>query len=242
MKISSQSVDLVFETPSRIKRHNKLALFVFLLSMAPLAELGKLYLTTQINQVDLLLNRTGHWTIVFLLIAMGITPARALGCRAARLLKLPTGKRLSDWNWLIRLRRMFGLWCFFYSLLHLLVYFFLDQLCEWQWVLEDIINRQFVLAGAISSCLLVPLAATSSDRAMRTLGKNWKHLQRLIYPIGVIAVVHVYLAQKVMESGHEIYLLTLAIIIFCRIFTKWFNRSYRHDDGDLVKPRKPEVS
>ncbi len=132
------------------------------------------------NPVEALLHMAGGWALAFLLAGLSVTPTR----------------RLTGWRSLIRIRRLLGLFAFFFASLHLLVYLVLDQGLAWSFILEDIVERPFITVGAVAFLLLVPLAVTSTRAWIRRLGKRWQTLHRLVYPAAVLAVVHFYWKVK----------------------------------------------
>lgn len=126
------------------------------------------------NPVETLTHETGDWTLRFLLVTLSITPLR----------------RLTGANWLIRLRRMFGLYAFFYACLHFLTYLWFDHYFDWAEIVEDIPKRPFVTIGFTAFVLLIPLAATSTNAMMRRLKKNWMRLHQLVYIVAVLGILH----------------------------------------------------
>src|SRR5579862_3777064 len=164
---------------------------VFLLCLAPLAILGlKIYHDTNFpdevaqlgaNPQAFIRNSLGFWTLVFLCITLAVTPAR----------------RLLHLNWLIRFRRMLGLFAFFYGSLHLITYVWLDTGFDWGAVLQDVYKRPFITAGFTSFVLMLPLAVTSTSGWVRRLGgKRWQLLHRLIYFSAIAGVVHYWWLVK----------------------------------------------
>ena len=149
-----------------------------------------------VNPLDRLLRFTGHWALILLLVTLAVTPARRLSMRISRHIAARWGRRLSDWNWLIRLRRQLGLFCFFYASLHLSLYLALDAGLDALNAVTDFIERPFMLVGLAAFVLLVPLAATSNQAAIRRLGRHWQRLHRLSYVIAVLAVTHYWLQMK----------------------------------------------
>src|SRR5262249_52448527 len=150
---------------------------VFLLCLGPLSVLvwkgfhGHL----GANPVDVITRTTGKWTLTFLLITLGVSPAR-------KLLQMP---------WLIRFRRMLGLFAFFYGTLHLTTYVWLDKFFDVPAMLHDIPNRRFTAAGMTAWAAMLPLALTSTAGWIRRMGgKRWQALHRLIYLSATAAVVH----------------------------------------------------
>lgn len=184
-----------------------------------------------INKLDALLGGSGEWAMTFLLLCLAITPTRALACRACRQLRVKFGKRLSDWNWLVALRRSLGLWCFFYALIHVWVYVWFEQGGAWDWILEDILSKPFLSVGVVTFIALLPMAITSNDRAILYLKRRWKIIHRLIYFCGVGALAHVVLLQKEQEAGYQVYLAVLLSIGVIRLYTGIIKSAYAHDDG-----------
>lgn len=152
------------------------------------------------NPLERLLRFTGHWALILLLVTLAITPARRLSIRLSRHLAARWGRRLSDWNWLIRLRRQLGLFSFFYASLHLSLYLALDAGFDALSIVSDFIERPFMMVGLVAFVLLVPLAATSNQAAIRRLGRNWQRLHRLSYVIAVVAVTHYWLQMKADDT------------------------------------------
>lgn len=126
------------------------------------------------NPIEKIRLFTGDWTLYFLLITLAITPLR----------------KLSGWNELIRYRRMLGLYAFFYACLHFLSYLILDQFFDWEEIGRDILKRPYITIGIAAFVLMIPLAITSTNRMMKRLGRNWKHLHSLIYVIGTLGILH----------------------------------------------------
>ena len=124
---------------------------------------------------------------------------------------------MSDWNWLIRLRRQFGLFTFFYACLHLAVYVGLDAGPDWAAVRDDIRERPFIALGFMAFTLLAPLAATSNHAAMKWLGGAWKSLHSLSYAIAVLAIVHFWLQAKVGQLSSWPYALALGLLLALRV-------------------------
>lgn len=118
-------------------------------------------------------HRTGKAALVLLLATLAVTPVRRLG----------------GWNALVRVRRLLGLFAFFYASLHLLVYLF-DQELTPAYIVEDVAEHPYVMAGLAAFLLLVPLALTSTRGMIRRLGRRWQALHRLVYPAALLAVLH----------------------------------------------------
>jgi sulfoxide reductase heme-binding subunit YedZ len=150
---------------------------VFVLALLPFARLfwGAYTNTIGANPVEFVTWSTGDWTLYFLCITLAITPLR----------------RVTKWNWLVRLRRMVGLFAFFYAVLHFMTYLWLDQEFDVTGMLYDIAKRPFILVGFTAFVLLIPLAVTSTNGMVKRLGaKNWQWLHRLIYVIAPLGILH----------------------------------------------------
>jgi sulfoxide reductase heme-binding subunit YedZ len=178
---------------------------VWLLCLAPLATvaLGVFELagfSLGANPVEEMLHRMGKWGLKFLLITLAITPAR----------------RLTGWAWLLSFRRLFGLFAFFYALVHFLVYLLLDQRLDLAAVLEDVTRRPYITIGMTALALLLPLAATSTRGMMRRLGRRWKKLHRLVYPVAVLGVWHFYWQVKLDTLEPTVYAVLLALLLGVR--------------------------
>ncbi|HWX53451.1 MAG TPA: protein-methionine-sulfoxide reductase heme-binding subunit MsrQ [Verrucomicrobiae bacterium] len=127
------------------------------------------------NPIDVITRTTGRWTLTFLLITLGVTPVR-------KIVRMP---------WLVRFRRMLGLFAFFYGTLHLLTYVWLDKFFDVHEMLHDILKRRFITAGMTAFALMLPLALTSTKGWIRRLGgKRWQRLHRLIYFSAAAGVIH----------------------------------------------------
>jgi sulfoxide reductase heme-binding subunit YedZ len=168
-------------------RNNKtlarLKISVFLLALVPITKLAVdgYFGNLGANPIEKITHNTGYWTLTFLLITLTITPLR----------------RLFSWLWLARLRRMLGLFAFFYASLHFLTYLVLDQFFDWASIVKDIVKRPYITVGFPAFVLLIPLAITSNNRLTKLLGgKRWRLLHRLIYPIAIGGVVHFWWLVK----------------------------------------------
>lgn len=140
---------------------------------------GVLGVSLGADPVAALLHGCGRWTLNFLMVTLSMTPLRDL-----------TGS-----VWWLRFRRMFGLFAFFYALLHLSVYLFLDQKgARTVWL--EIAKRPYITLGMLALLMLVPLAATSTARLMRRLGRRWARLHRLVYVVAILGVCHFWWQVK----------------------------------------------
>ena len=188
---------------------------LFLLCLVPLVKLalelfGVAGASLGANPVEELIHRFGIWGLNFLLITLAVTPLRFL-----------TGR-----NWLIRFRRMLGLFAFFYILMHFLTYAGLDQRFDLAVILEDIAERPFITIGFIAFLLLMPLAVTSTNRMMKRLGRRWQKLHRLVYVIAVLGVWHFYWQVKLDTLEPVIYAAILAVLLGYRIWRRYVRSAH----------------
>lgn len=217
-----------------MSRHSirALKIAVFLFCLLPLGKLGlEIFsvagMTLGANPIEELIHRLGKWGLNFLLITLAVTPLR----------------RLSGLNWLIRLRRMLGLYAFFYLLMHFVVYAGLDQRFDVRFITEDIVERPYITLGMTALLLLIPLAATSTNGMMRRLGRRWQKLHRLVYPIAILGVWHFYWQVKQDTLEPLIYAGVLAVLLGNRVWWKWQRRrsktrlEKRSQDGCIAHPR-----
>lgn len=178
---------------------------LFLLSLLPFAFLVGRLLTDTLgtNPVETLTETTGEWTLNFLIITLLITPLR----------------KISGWHGLVKLRRMFGLYSFFYALLHVLIYIIFEHSLDIFAIIEDIIERPFILVGFVSFLMLLPLALTSTNKMIKRLGgRKWQQLHRLIYPLTVGGALHfLWLAESKADiSSPLIYLIIISMLLLLR--------------------------
>ena len=158
------------------------------------------------NPIEVITHSTGTWTLVFLLITLGVTPLR----------------RITGINALIKLRRMLGLFAFFYACLHFVTYFWLDQFFDWPAIVKDVIKRPFITVGFSAFVLLLPLAATSTNRMMRWMGgRRWQLLHRLVYVIAIGGVAHYLWLVKKDITQPLIYAAVLSLLLGYRLFYRW---------------------
>jgi sulfoxide reductase heme-binding subunit YedZ len=154
------------------------------------------------NPIEVITHSTGLWTLNFLLITLSITPLR----------------KLSGQLWLIKFRRMFGLFAFFYACLHLLTYVWLDKFFDLRDMLRDVAKRPFITAGLTAFVLLVPLAITSTRKMIQRLGgKRWQLLHRLIYVAATAGVVHFWWLVKKDIRQPFIYGSVVGVLLAYRV-------------------------
>ena len=175
---------------------------IFLACLLPLTRLVWLGFHSGLgaNPIEFITHSTGDWTLTFLLVTLSITPLR----------------RLTRLYGLIRIRRMLGLFAFFYGFLHLMTYVWLDKFFDVHEMLHDIAKRKFITAGMTAFTLMIPLALTSSQWAIRKLGKRWQTLHRLVYFSAAAGVVHyIWLVKADLKKPLE-YALVLGILLMYR--------------------------
>ncbi len=167
---------------ARKRRVLLLKLATWILALSPLGWLVWLAFTRQlgVDGVDTLLHRMGDFTLIILLATLAITPLR----------------RLTGWNILIRIRRILGLFGFFYLSLHFFIYVVLDQTLDWEFILEDLTKRPYAVVGFAAWLLLIPLAVTSTRGWVRRLGKRWQKLHKLVYVAVALGLLHFYWQVK----------------------------------------------
>ena len=184
---------------------------VFVLALLPLA---RLLLAGSVewfgglgaNPVELLTRSSGTWTLVMLCLTLAITPLR----------------HWTGWSALIRLRRMLGLFTFFYGLLHFTTYLWFDQFFEVAAIVRDIVRRPFITAGFVAFLLMLPLALTSTQAMQRRLGRRWSQLHRLVYVVALAALLHYawHKAGKNDFSEVSIYGAVIALLLGARLWRR----------------------
>ncbi|MGH8772776.1 MAG: sulfite oxidase heme-binding subunit YedZ [Burkholderiales bacterium] len=185
----------------------RLKVAVFVACLLPLARLIFLGVTDDLgaNPIEFITRSTGTWTLAFLLITLSVTPLR----------------RWLNINWLLRLRRMLGLYAFSYGFLHFATYILLDQFFDWQSIVADVMKRPYITVGFPSFVLLIPLAVTSTNAMIRRLGaKRWQQLHRLVYVIAVGGIIHYWWLVKKDVTEPFYYAMVLALLLGARL--EWY--------------------
>ena len=184
---------------------------VFLACLGPLASLTWRGFHAQLgaNPIEAITHGTGDWTLRFLLITLAVSPLR----------------KLMHQYWLISFRRMLGLFAFFYGFLHLMTYVWLDKFFDVHEMLHDIAKRRFITAGMTAFVLMIPLALTSTQWAIRKLGgKRWGMLHRLIYASAAAGVIHyIWLVKADLRKPLE-YAAVLAALLSYRLVAWGWSR------------------
>lgn len=189
---------------------------VFLAAVLPLARLLWFGFADRLgaNPLEFITRSTGDWTLYFLCLTLAVTPLR----------------RLLQWPWLIRLRRMLGLFCFFYAALHFTTFLWFDHFFDFGDMWRDVIKRPFIAVGFTAFVLLIPLAITSSNAMVKSLGgKHWQQLHRLIYLIAPLGILHFWW----MKAGKNDFAQPLlfgaivAILLGMRIYWRFMQNGAR---------------
>ena len=183
--------------------------FLFIAALLPLSYLvaGAFFFPEWlgVNPAEYITRSLGDWTLRLLLLTLAITPLR----------------RITGRTWLLRLRRMLGLFTFFYVMLHLSSYVSFDHVFDVGEILKDIVKRPFITVGFTCFVLMIPLALTSTNAMVRRLGaKRWQALHRLVYVIAPLAVLHFWWMVKRDLTEPIIYALLLGVLLGYRVFIK----------------------
>lgn len=191
---------------NRLLLHPATKPMLFVLALVPFAHLlyGALADTLGANPAEALIRSTGDWTLRMLCLTLSVTPLR----------------QWTNWSALARLRRMLGLFTFFYGLWHVLSYAWLDMGFEAAAIAKDIAKRPFILVGFSALTLMVPLAATSFNRAIKSIGAaRWQALHRAVYAIAVLALLHFFWMRAGKNDFAEwsIYAVILGILLGWRL-------------------------
>ena len=186
---------------------------LFALAVVPFAHLlwGALANTLGANPAEALIRGTGDWVLRFLCITLAITPLR----------------EWTGWNALARLRRMTGLFAYFYGVTHFLCYAWLDMGLDLGDIVRDIPKRPFILVGSLAMLLMTPLAATSFNRAIKALGaQRWKTLHKLVYGIVLLGLLHFFWMRAGKNDFGEwsIYAAIVAVLLGWRVWKAWLRR------------------
>jgi sulfoxide reductase heme-binding subunit YedZ len=184
---------------------------VFLLALLPLGRLIWLGSAGDLgaNPIEFITRSMGTWTLVFLCLSLAMTPARML----------------TGWTGFIHLRRMLGLFCFFYATVHFLIWLWLDHNFSLAAMWQDVLERPYITFGFLAFVLLIPLALTSNRWAQRKLGRRWSHLHRMVYAIAILAILH-YWWHKAGKSDYETVSIYLGVIVVLLLFRLPFIHQY----------------
>jgi len=184
---------------------------VFTVCLIPLSQLTYNYYSDNLtaNPIEYITRFTGSWALFILLASLAVTPLR----------------RITGWNDLIKLRRMLGLFGFFYATLHFATYMVLDLFFDFAAIGKDILKRPYITVGFTALVLMIPLVATSNARMIRRLGKRWQQLHYLAYAIAVLGVLHFYWLVKADIRRPVQYGAALALLLGYRLVARWASLS-----------------
>lgn len=182
---------------------------LFALALGPLAWLlyGAVANTLGANPAEALIRSTGDWTLRFLCLTLTVTPLR----------------QWTGWSALARLRRMLGLFAFFYGVLHFLCFAWLDMGFDVEAILKDIPKRPFILVGTLALLLMLPLAATSFNRAIKALGAaRWQALHRAVYAVVLLGLLHFFWMRAAKNDFAEwsVYAAIVAVLLGWRLWKR----------------------
>lgn len=174
------------------------------------------------NPIERVLHHSGWWALTLLLVTLAVTPLR----------------RISGWNQLISLRRPLGLFAFFWATVHLGIYLGLDQLLDWEFIVEDVLERPFITVGVAAWLILLPLAVTSTRGWIRRLGGRWGRLHKGIYFAAALGIVHYY--WRVRADTREPFIFAAVLVGLLALRMRWTARG-RGRPGRPARPTAPGV-
>ena len=180
---------------------------LFAAALLPFAWLlyGAIANTLGANPAEHLIRSTGDWTLRFLCLTLAVTPLR----------------QISGWNALARLRRMIGLFTFFYGCLHFLCFAWLDMGFDLDAILKDIAKRPFILVGTAALLLMLPLAATSFNKAIKAMGAaRWQSLHKAVYAVALLGLLHFFWMRAGKNNFGEVavYAAIVAVLLGWRLW------------------------
>ena len=152
---------------------------------------------------------TGEWTLIFICLTLSMSPL----------------KKFTNFIFWVKIRRMLGLFVFFYATLHLLTYVVIDYRFDWQQITDDVIKKKYIFIGFAAWVLLIPLALTSSQKMIIVLKHNWKKLHKLIYVIAIFGSLHYIWLSKTIFFKPMLYFVIITVLLILRInFRGIFNK------------------
>ncbi len=183
---------------------------LFLLALIPMARLvwGVMNDGLGANPLEFITRNTGDWTLYFLTTGLAITPLR----------------RILNANWLIKFRRMLGLFAFFYACLHFLAFFWFDHFFALDEMLADVVRRPFILLGFLAFLCLIPLAATSTNFMMRAMGgQRWQLLHKLVYVAAILGLLHFWWMKAAKNNLGQplLFAIIVGVLFAMRAYWKW---------------------
>jgi len=179
---------------------------VFILCLWPLASISLNIYFDQLGPepIKKIMHHFGEWTLIFICLTLAMSPL----------------KRFTPFNFWTKFRRMLGLYVFFYATVHLLIYVGLDYRFDWDPILNDVLKKKYIFIGFSAWLLLIPLAATSSQKMIKLLKHNWKKIHKLIYVIAVFGSLHYIWLSKTIFFKPLIYSLIILVLLALRIRIK----------------------
>jgi sulfoxide reductase heme-binding subunit YedZ len=180
------------------------------------------------NPLEVITHTTGDWTLRFLVLTLAVTPLR----------------QITRQYWLIRFRRMLGLYAFFYGLLHFTTYLWFDKFFDWSDIVKDIGKRPFITIGFLALVIMVPLALTSTAGMIRRLGKRWQRLHRLVYASAIAGVIHYYWLVKADVRKPVFYGCLVGVLLLYRCVNWGWRRLpalQGHNLRPVKQPAEPEI-
>lgn len=188
-------------TQTQVKQIKRLLFFVCLIPLIRLFWLGYQD-DLGANPVEFIEHSTGYWALFILLATLSLTPIRLVTKTA----------------WVMQLRRMLGLFMFFYACVHLVIYIVLDYSLLWDEIYLDIIDHPYIIVGLLAFVLSIPLAVTSTNKMIKRLGKKWKTLHKSVYLVAVLGVVHFWWLVKKDIREPLLFAAVLALLFLVRWF------------------------
>ncbi|AMO98303.1 ferric reductase like transmembrane component family protein [Collimonas arenae] len=198
-------------TPRQFKT---LKAILFVLALLPALRLLLYAFTDRLgaNPIEFITRSSGDWTLYFLCITLAVTPLR----------------RFTNWNWLVKLRRMLGLYAFFYACLHFITFLWFDHFFDLAEMLKDVVKRPFITVGFIAFVMLLPLALTSTNGMIRRLGgKRWQWLHRSLYVISMLGILHFWWMRAGKHNFEKPILFgaIVAALLLVRVYFALRNRA-----------------
>ena len=197
---------------------------IFTNALVPLALLlwDVLHKRVGANPGEFMTRTTGIMTLVFLMITLAVTPAR----------------KITGLNWLVKFRRLLGLFAFFYGFLHLLTYIWFDRYFNLRSIPGDVLTRPFIAFGMTAFFLMLPLAITSTNKMVKRLGgKRWSDLHKLVYAAGIAGALHFWLFVKSDTRLPLTFGFILLLLLGHRLLVKFYPPGPSVPEGTLI-PRK----
>ena len=189
-------------------RYSKIIVFILCLWPLVIISLNIYYNELGAEPVKKIMNHFGEWTLIFICLTLAMSPL----------------KRFTSLAFWTKFRRMLGLFVFFYATIHLLTYIGLDYRFDWQPIFNDVLKKKFIFIGFSAWLLLIPLAATSSQKMINLLKQNWKKLHRIVYIIAIFGALHYIWLSKTIFFKPLIYTIIISILLLARIRFKNFRK------------------